>query len=120
MHPSSKRGQKRRFLIAGATNVGLTNAVLQLLLVSAVVSVGVATLISQVFNAIFGFAIYGKVVFNVKGMRSGFHSLRYIALMSLMWLCNWTGIEMLKTANLTANASGALMIVPLAGISYFI
>ena len=120
MHPSSKQGQKRRFLLAGVANVGLTNALLQLLLVSPVISVGLATLLSQFFNGIFGFAIYGKIVFNSQGMRSGFSGLRYLALMGLMWICNWTGIELLKAANLSANASGLLMIAPLAGISYII
>ena len=120
LHPSSKQGQKRRFLLAGVANVGLTNALLQLLLVSPVVSVGLATLLSQLFNGIFGFAIYGKIVFNVRGMRSDCSGLRYLALMGLMWLCNWTGIELLKTANFSANASGLLMIAPLAGISYII
>ena len=75
---------------------------------------------SQIFNGIFGFAIYGKIVFNAKGMRTGFTGLRYMALMGLMWLCNWTGIELLKAANFSASASGLLMIAPLAGISYII
>ena len=106
-------------MLAGVTNVGLTNALLQLLLLSPVISVGLSTLLSQFFNGIFGFAIYGKVVFNAQGMRSGFSGLRYLALMGLMWLCNWTGIELLKAANFSASASGLLMIAPLAGISYF-
>ena len=84
------------------------------------ISVGLATLLSQVFNGIFGFAIYGKIVFNAGSMRSRISGVRYLGLMGLMWLCNWTGIELLKTANLSANASGLLMIAPLAGISYII
>ena len=107
-------------MIAGVTNVGLTNALLQLLLVGPVVSVGLATLLSQFFNGIFGFAIYGKIVFNVRGMRSDCSGLRYLALMGLMWLCNWSGIALLKAANFSASASGLLMIAPLAGISYII
>ena len=79
-----------------------------------------ATLLSQFFNSFVGFTIYGKLVFNTQGMRSGFSALRYSALMGLMWLCNWTGIELLKAANLSANSSGLLMIAPLAGISYII
>ena len=107
-------------MIAGVTNVGLTNALLQLLLVSPSINIGFATLLSQFFNGIFGFAIYGKIVFNAKGMRSGFSGVRYLALMGLIWLCNWTGIELLKAANFSASASGLLMIAPLAGISYII
>ena len=101
-------------------NVGLTNTLLQLLLISPVISVGLATLLSQVFNGIFGFSIYGKIVFNAKCMRSSSSGLRYLALMGLVWLCNWTGIELLKAANFSASTSGLLMIAPLAGISYFI
>ena len=52
-------------------NVGLTNALLQLLLESPVISVGWATLLSQVFNGIFGFAIYGKIVFMPKACDQG-------------------------------------------------
>ena len=99
-------------------NVGLSNALLQLLLVSPVISVGLATLLSQFFNGIFGFAIYGKIVFNAHGMHTDCSGLRYLALMGLLWLCNWAGIELLKAANVSANASGLLMIAPLAGISY--
>ena len=120
MHPSSKQGQKRRFLLAGVANIGLTNTLLQLLLISPVISVGLATLLSQLFNGIFGFSIYGKIVFNAGSMRSGLSGFRYLGLMGLIWVCNWAGIELLKTANLSANASGLLMIAPLAGISYVI
>ena len=84
------------------------------------VGVGLATLLSQLFNGIFGFAIYGKIVFNAQGMRSDGSGMRYLALMGLMWLCNWTGIELLKAANFSASASGLLMIGPLAVISYVI
>ena len=105
-------------MLGGVANVALTNALLQLLLISPIATVGLATLLSQLFNGVFGFAIYGKIVFNAKGMRSGFSGLRYLVLMSLMWLCNWTGIELLKATNLSANLSGLLMIAPLAGISY--
>ena len=120
MHPNSKQGQKRRFVLAGLANVGLTNALLQLLLISPVVDVGLATLLSQFFNGFFGFTIYGKIVFNAQGMRSDCYGTRYLALMGLVWLCNWTGIELLKSANFSASASGLLMIAPLAGISYII
>ena len=120
MHPSSKQGQKRRFVLAGLSNVALTNALLQLLLVSPMVGVGLDTLLSQFFNGIFGFAIYGKIVFNAQGMRSDCSGMRYLALMGLMWLCNWTGIELLKAASFSASASSLLMIAPLAAISYII
>ena len=45
------------------------------------VGVGLATLLSQFFNGIFGFAIYGKIVFNAQGMRSDCSGMRYLALM---------------------------------------
>ena len=120
LHPSSKRGQKRRFLVAGITNVATTNTLLQLLLLNPLLNIGMATLLSQLFNGVFGVTIYGKIVFNAKGIRSGFYGLRYFALMGLMWMCNWTGIELLKTASISANASGLVMIAPLAAISYTI
>ena len=106
--------------MAGITNVAMTNGLLQLLLFNPILNVGMATLLSQLFNGIFGFTIYGKIVFDAKEMRSGFYGLRYFALMGLIWMCNWTMIELLKTANISANMSGLLMIAPLAGISYLI
>ena len=71
------RGQKRRFGAAGLLNVLITNAVLQMLLVSNLVSVAVATLISQVINASLGYAIYGKLVFKAKGLRHHRPLIRY-------------------------------------------
>ena len=46
------------------------------------VGVGLATLLSQIcilFNGIFGFAIYGKIVFNAQGMRSDCSGMRYLS-----------------------------------------
>lgn len=105
-------------MIAGVTNVGLTNALLQLLLLSSSMSIGLATLLSQFFNGIFGFTIYAKIVFNAKKIRSINFGLRYLVLMGIIWIGNWVGIELLKKATLSSNISGLLMIAPLAGISY--
>ena len=120
LHPNSKLGRKRRFVLAGMTNIVLTNTILQLLLLTPVFTVWLATLLSQSFNGIFGFAIYGKIVFNTKPPYLCFSWLRYSMLMGLTWLCNWAGIELLKIANFPANTAGLIMIAPLAGISYII
>ena len=52
--PRSSSGQIRRFGAAGILNVLLTNVVLQCLLATSVVTVTIATLISQIINACLG------------------------------------------------------------------
>ena len=118
LHPNSEQGRKRRFILAGITNTLLTNTLLQLFLLTSVFTVGLAALLSQAFNGIFGFVIYGKIVFNTKAPHLRMSWLRYSALMGLTWLCNWVGIELLKTASLSANNASLIMVAPLAGISY--
>ena len=116
--PSSLHGQKRRFIIAGFVNVVLTNSILQILLVSSFLSIGLATFLSQLFNTILGFVVYGKVAFNVNTIASPVFALRYSFLMVIMWTSNWFGIELLRTFGYTAHISGLIMVPPLAAISY--
>ena len=114
----SRRGRKRRFGIAGAANVILTNAVLQALLASNVVNIAVAALTSQAVNTIFGYTIYGKLVFRAQGLRQKKPVIRYTLLMTAMWILNTGGIELGATANISKNIAALAMVPLLAVLSY--
>ncbi|WP_063398820.1 GtrA family protein [Prochlorococcus sp. MIT 1303] len=114
----SRRGRKRRFGITGAANVILTNAVLQALLASNVVNIAVATLTSQAVNTIFGYTIYGKLVFRAQGLRQKKPVIRYTLLMTAMWILNTGGIELGATANISKNIAALAMVPVLAMLSY--
>ena len=116
--PEKQRGQKRRFGAAGLLNVLITNAVLQFLLASNLVAVAVATLISQAINTCLGYAIYGKLVFRATGMRHHRPLLRYLLLMTAMWLLNSAGIEIAESFGIQRNLAAAALIPCLAVISF--
>ena len=113
-----RRGQKRRFGAAGLCNVLVTNLVLQMLLASNSVSVLAATLISQAVNTSFGYTIYGKVVFQAQGLRNQRPIIRYLALMTAMWLLNTAGIDIGTTLGISKNIAAAALIPCLAALSY--
>ena len=118
MKSKKRSGQKRRFSLAGITNVILTNAVLQALLASNVVNIAVATLTSQAVNTIFGYTIYGKLVFRAQGLRQKKPVIRYTLLMTAMWIPNTGDIELGATANIGKNIAALAMVPILAVLSY--
>ncbi len=108
-------GRKRRFLLFGVVNVLLTNGALLLLL--HLVTIGLATFISQLLNLVLGYWLYGKKVFRVQrfAIRS---AAAYGGLAVAIWLLNWLGIRLLTGAGL-ARGWAALALVPLlAALSY--
>ena len=115
---TSTRGRKRRFGAAGIINVAITNLVLQLLLASNLVSVLLATLISQGVNTTFGYLIYGKLVFKTKGLRHHRPVLKYLSLMIGIWLLNSGLIEAGESEGINSNLIAAGLIPVLAVISY--
>jgi len=118
MESNKSKGQKRRFGIAGIINVLITNAALQVLLASNLTSIAIATLISQSINTIFGYAIYGKLVFRAKGMKQKESVIRYGLIMIAMWQLNAAGIELGTALSLSKNAAAISMIPLLAVLSY--
>jgi putative flippase GtrA len=112
------RGRKRRFGLAGIINVAITNLVLQLLLASNLVSILLATLISQGVNTTLGYLIYGKLVFRAEGLRHHRRALKYLSLMIAIWLLNSGLIEAGESAGISRNLSAAAMVPVLAVISY--
>ncbi len=122
MSLKSSTGRKRRFGAAGVINLVSTNIILQLLLSSQLTPIVTATLISQAYNGIFGYSIYGKWVFKSKNLLRWPNQLSYTALMTSIWILNMLGIQALSSSavGLSRNWAALAMITPLAMISYII
>ncbi len=114
------KGQKRSFLIAGITNVILTNLCLQFLLFNALFEIRICTFISQVFNMVFGYGIYSKFIFKVKKVAKFKFISKYLILMFVMWLTNVKGIYIGSSWNISESISALIMIPVLAVMSYLI
>jgi len=109
-------GRKRRFLLYGTLNVGVTNLLLQLLLWFHLAT-GLATLLSQLLNVGLGYVLYGTQVFEAPslGRRS---AATYGLLALLLWWCNWGGIQGLAAMGWPRNWAALVLVPVLAVISY--
>ncbi len=110
-------GRKRRFGLSGVLNVLGTNVILQFL-IAINAGIGLATLVSQAFNGIFGYFLYGSFVFQSDSPRGMMTPLRYSVMLALLWACNWAGILVLITTGLSKSLSAIVMIPFLALLSY--
>ena len=108
-------GRKRRFLLFGVVNVLLTNGALLLLL--HLVTIGLATFLSQLLNLVLGYWLYGKRVFRVErfALRS---AGAYGGLAASLWLLNWLGIRLLSGAGLPRGWAALALVPLLAALSY--
>lgn len=114
----SSGGQKRRFGVAGVINILLTNLLLQLLLASNALTIGTSTLISQLFNGILGYSLYGKFVFAAIRMTRLQTILRYATMMTIIWFANSLGITLAERVAIGKNLGALAMIPVLAAGSY--
>ncbi len=116
MPPIASSGRKRRFLVYGALNVGVTNLLLQGMLWLHLAT-GLATLLSQLLNVGLGYVVYGTRVFQVTrlGRRS---ATAYGVLAVLLWCCNWGGIQGLAAMGWPRNWAALVLVPVLAVISY--
>ncbi len=110
---------KISFLIAGGVNILLTNILLQLLLRIDNLGIIFPTFISQSFNGILGYVLYGKYVFKGKRLRRKIQMLRFYLLMSILWLMNSLGITFAQSIGLSKTFAAIAMIPILASISYY-
>ena len=108
-------GRKRRFLLFGVVNVLLTNGALLLLL--QLVTIGLATFLSQLLNLVLGYWLYGTRVFRVErvALRS---AGAYGGLAASLWLLNWLGIRLLSGAGLPRGWAALALVPLLAVLSY--
>lgn len=112
-------GQKRRFVAFGLLNLVLTNLLLQAMLALGLLT-GLATFLSQFFNVLFGYYIYGSFVFRVQKPHSLFgpSALRYGLLALFLWWGNWAGIQLLVHFGWSREIAALALIIPLAAVSY--
>ena len=108
-------GSKRRFIVYGALNVGITNLILQILLFF--VPTGLATFLSQLFNMAIGFFLYGKKVFRVKQLKQK-AGVKYFLLATSLWIANWIGINAVSQYGISRNLAAILLVPILATYSY--
>ena len=112
----NSKGLKRKFLFYGMINVLLTNMILQIMLLcfDSVIS----TFVSQAFNSILGFILYGKKVFGVRSFMK-LAIFKYMGLSLFVWNLNWIGITLIGEFNINKNISAIIMIPFLAGFSFY-
>ncbi len=110
------RGRKRLFLFYGIANFLVTNLVLHLLLL--VITIFLATIISQITNLIIGFYLYGKKVFKMNNLTYKELS-KYILLASFNWIMNYVSIRFMYENGIQKNLAAILTIPFLVLISYF-
>ena len=108
-------GKKRLFLVLGIFNMLVTNIILQILLV--MVPTSVATIISQIFNFLIGYYLYGKKVFKVKKLDK-FFLKKYLFLALTLWILNFGFIESFFYFGVNKNLTALLLIPFLALFSY--
>ena len=100
-----------RFVVAGAGNTLLSQALLVLLL--GVIPVGAATLVSQVLHACCGYLTSAKAVFKRVGS-----PWRYGAMVAVCWLLQWQALAGLLRAGLPRTLAVAMLVPVLALTSY--
>lgn len=113
------KGQKRRFLSLGITNVIITNTFLQLLLSFSIMPTSIATLISQLINMFLGYILYSKFVFKNKKLLIRNFIVKYIFLMTIIWLTNFYLINILVFFGLIRSFA-ALILIPFLAITSYI
>ena len=109
--------EKKDFIIWGMYNLLFTNILLQILLIF--YEIKISTLISQLFNIIFGYLIYSKKVFNI-GKYSFKKFFFYLILAFLSWNFNWFFIAKLNDLDFSKNIAGIIVAPLLALNSYLI
>ena len=108
--------ENKDFIFWGILNLIFTNTLLQILLLF--FEIKVSTLISQLFNIIFGYILYSKKVFNLDkySFRKFFN---YLLLAFLSWNFNWFFIFKLYDLGFSKNFA-ALFIAPILAINSYL
>ena len=105
-----------KFISYGFLNFILTNLLLQLNLL--IFSTVLATFISQIFNFLCGYYLYGKKVFRINKL-SKLYFMKYFLLSIIIWNLNWLLINFIHSYNISKNLASIILIPFLALFSYF-
>ena len=108
--------KKKLFLVYGIFNFLITNSILQISLL--IMPTLFATVLSQSTNLIIGFYIYGKKVFKLNRLNNQVFK-KYLFLALVLWLLNFSFIELFFYFGINKNLSAIIIIPPLVILSYF-
>ena len=108
--------KEKLFLVYGIFNFLITNSILQISLL--IMPTLFATVLSQSTNLIIGFYIYGKKVFKLNRLNKQFFK-KYLFLALILWLLNFSVIELFFYFGINKNLSAVIIIPPLVILSYF-
>mgnify|MGYP001495582654 CR=1 FL=1 len=108
--------KKKLFLVYGIFNFLITNSILQISLL--IMPTLFATVLSQSTNLIIGFYIYGKKVFKLNRLNNQVFK-KYLFLALVLWLLNFSFIELFFYFGINKNLSASIIIPPLVILSYF-
>ena len=108
--------KEKLFLVYGIINFLITNSILQISLL--IMPTLFATVLSQSTNLIIGFYIYGKKVFKLNRLNKQFFK-KYLFLALILWLLNFSVIELFFYFGINKNLSAVIIIPPLVILSYF-
>lgn len=110
-------GKKRLFLILGLFNTFITNIILQISLF--LIPTFFATITSQIFNFLIGYYLYGKKVFKIDKLNKYIFK-KYLTLAFLMWILNFSFIQLFFYFGVNKNMSALLLLPILASLSYYL
>ena len=107
-----------RFLVVGGVNTAVGYAIYALALFATGRYV-LASAISLVMGIAFSFKTHRRFVFDAAGPQAGPFA-RYVAAWAVIYLLNLGGLALLVHAGVDAYLAGAIMILPVAALSFAI
>ena len=109
---------KRKFIFFGILNVVVSNLLLQLLFLANFIPISISTLIFILFNAILGYVMYGKFVFNISNIINRKYIVKYFFTLILSWFFLNIIISFFSSLKISPNLSSIMMIPFLATFSF--
>jgi putative flippase GtrA len=105
-----------RFLFVGILNT-LFGYSIYVLFLYCNLSFSIAALLSTIIGVLFNFKTTGRYVFRSDDNKLIF---RFITVYALLYLFNVTGIKLLNTVKVSYVLAGALMLIPMAILSFLL
>ena len=105
-----------KFLMVGILNTTFGYGI-YLLCLSLSLHFSLAITIANILGILFNFKSIGILVFNNKNNNKFF---RFVAVYTVIYLCNLISVGILKSLGLASWAAGILVLLPLAFLSYYL
>lgn len=113
------QNNKIRFLLIGTFNLIISNIIFQILLYKDIFPVIFSSLIYVAFYAIFGFILYGKLLFKKKIIFKLSLITKYLILLIFSWFILNLAIYIGLKVNISANIV-SLIVIPLVAINSYL